>query len=448
MAVYDNIKGIEEEIIKCMKCGNCQAVCPVYKETLSESGVARGKIQLAAKILKGEAKYTPELYKKFDLCLQCQACSANCPCGVKAHKIIMAARAELARQNMLPFAKKAAFNILKKPGLFDFGLRLGSTFQGLAFRKNASGMSPRFPIGLEMRRVVPALADKPLRSELPEVNKAPNSRKKVAFFTGCVTNYIYTSVGKAVVDVLNHNGVDVIIPKEQHCCGAPAIINGDIETGKAMAKSHVDIFSKYDVDAIITVCGTCGGTFEQKYVELLADDPVYEAKARAVARKIRDISEYLVDDLKVNFAKLGSVPISFTYHEPCHIGRGMGLTRQPLEMLTKIPGITYKPMKQPNRCCGGAGSFSLTNYDVSYQILKKKMADIQGTNTNVVVTGCGSCRMQLEDGLAQEKMPHKVMHVIEVVQMAYQNAKEKPAATANKEQTKASQKSGKTKKAS
>lgn len=423
MAIYDNIKGIEEEIIKCMKCGNCQAVCPVYKETLAESGVARGKIQLAARIAKGIVKPTPELYKKFDLCLQCQACSANCPCGVEAHKIILAARAELARNNMLPFAKKAAFSMLKKPGLFDFGLRLGSTFQGLAFRKNASGMSPRFPIGLEMRRVIPALAPQSLRSVLPEVNKAANSRKKVAFFTGCVTNYIYTNVGKAVVEVLNRNGVDVIIPKEQHCCGAPATINGDIETGKAMAKSHVDIFSKLDVDAIITVCGTCGGTFEHKYAELLADDPVYLEKAKAVGAKIRDISEYLVDDLKIDFRKLGKVDITFTYHEPCHIGRGMGLTRQPLELLTNIPGITYKPMQQPNRCCGGAGSFSLTNYPVSYQILKKKVNDIQGTDSSVVVTGCGSCRMQIEDGLAQEKMPHKVMHVIEVVQKAYQASK-------------------------
>ncbi|GAB6181538.1 (Fe-S)-binding protein [Desulfotomaculum defluvii] len=423
MAIYDNIKEIEEEIIKCMKCGNCQAVCPVYKEILSESGVARGKIQLAAKILKGQARFSHELYKKFDLCLQCQACSANCPCGVKAHKIIMAARAELARQNVMPFAKKAAFSVIKKPALFDFGLRLGSTIQGLAFRKNATGMSPRFPIGLEMRRVIPSLASRPLRSELPEENKAPNSQRKVAFFTGCVTNYIYTNVGKAVVDVLNRNGVDVIIPKEQHCCGAPAAINGDIETGKAMAKSHVDLFSKLDVEAIITVCGTCGGTFEQKYVEMLADDPVYATKAKAVAVKIRDISEYLVDELKIDFSKLGKVDMTFTYHEPCHIGRGMGLTRQPLEMLTKIPGITYKAMREPNRCCGGAGSFSLTNYPVSFQILKKKLADIKGTASSVVVTGCGSCRMQIEDGLIQEKMPHNVMHVIEVLQRAYQNGK-------------------------
>lgn len=423
MAIYDNIKGIEEEIIKCMKCGNCQAVCPVYKETLAESGVARGKIQLAARIAKGEVKPTYELYKKFDLCLQCQACSANCPCGVAAHKIILAARAELARQNMLPFAKKAAFSVLKSPGLFDFGLKMGSAFQGLVFKKNDRGMKPRFPIGLDSRRVMPSLAPQALRSELPEVNKAPNSRKKVAFFTGCVTNYIYTNVGKAVVDVLNKNGVDVIIPKAQHCCGAPAAINGDIETGKAMAKSHVDIFGKYDdIDAIITVCGTCGGTFEHKYAELLADDPVYAAKAKAVGAKIRDISEYLVDELKVDFSKLGNVDMTFTYHEPCHIGRGMGLTKQPLEMLTKIPGITYKPLTQVNRCCGGAGSFSLTNYDVSRQILKKKTDDIQGTNTSVVVTGCGSCRMQIEDGLAQENMSHKVMHVIEVVQKAYQNA--------------------------
>ena len=425
MSIYDGLKEIEEELMKCMKCGNCQAVCPIYKETRAEASVARGKLKLAEAILKGEIGYTPGIAKRFDLCLTCEACSANCPCGVKVHEVILAARAELARQKGLPTAKKAAFNLLRHPKLFDLGLRMGGKFQGLAFKRKKKGMSPRFPIGLESRRVLPSLAEKPLKSLIPEESKVKQPRRKVAFFSGCVTNYIYTSVGQAVVEVLNYNDIDVIFPKEQHCCGAPALINGDVECAREMAKSHVDLFSNLDVEAIITICGTCGESFKEKYSQLLEKDPVYAAKAKAIGQKTYDISEYLVDVLKVDFSKLGPVDMTFTYHEPCHLGRGLGITRQPLEILQNIPGLIYKPLKAPNRCCGGAGSFSLTNYPMSYQILGKKLEDITGTGADTVITGCGSCRMQLEDGLAQEKMSQDVMHIIEVVHKAYQNRQQK-----------------------
>lgn len=425
MSIYDGLKEIEEELIKCMKCGNCQAVCPIYKETRAEASVARGKLKLAEAVLKGEIGYTEGIAKRFELCLTCEACSANCPCGVKAHQVILAARAELARQKGLSAAKKAAFNLLRHPKLFDLGLRLGGKFQGFAFKRNNKGMSPRFPIGLESRRVLPPLADKSLKSVIPEENKVNSPRRRVTFFSGCVTNYVYTSVGKAVVDVLNHNSIDVIFPKDQHCCGAPALINGDVETAREMAKSHVDMFSDQKVEAIITICGTCGESFKHKYSELLEKEPAYLEKAKALGNKTYDISEYLVDVLKIDFSKLGPVPMTFTYHEPCHLGRGLGITRQPLEILKNIPGLIYQPMKTPNRCCGGAGSFSLTNYPMSYQILGKKLEDIAGTGASTVLTGCGSCRMQIEDGLAQEKMGQNVMHIIEVVQKAYENRKQK-----------------------
>lgn len=423
MAIYDGIKEIEEELLKCMKCGNCQAVCPIYKETKAEASVARGKVRLAEAILKGEIGYTPGIAQRFDLCLTCEACAANCPCGVKPHKIVLAARAELARQKGIPPAKRAAFTLLKHPKLFDFGLRMGGKFQGLAFSRNKKGMSPRFPIGLESCRVLPSLAEQPLKSRVAESNKVKNPRMKVAFFSGCVTNYIYTSVGQAVIDVLNREGIEVLFPKDQHCCGAPAVINGDVETGREMAKSLVDLFSKEKVDAIVTVCGTCGESFKQRFLDLLEKDPAYYEKAKALGIKTYDISQFLVDVLKVDFSKLGNVPMKVTYHEPCHLGRGMGVTKQPVQILDSIPGLDYQAMKAPNRCCGGAGSFSLTNYPMSYQILGKKLEDITGTGAATIVTACGSCRMQLEDGLAQENMGQNVMHIAEVVQKAYQNKK-------------------------
>lgn len=425
MSIYDGLKEVQDELIKCMKCGNCQAVCPLYQETRREAAVARGKIKLAEAVLKGEVDYTPALAKRFDLCLTCQACSANCPCGVQVHRVVLAARAELARKRGLPGGKKAAFKVLKHPKLFHMGLRIGARTQGLVFKKNGAGMSPRFPVGLELRRVIPPLAGQSLKSRLAEVNPVPNPKMQVAFFSGCVTNYIYTNVGQAVVDVLQHNQVSVLFPLAQHCCGAPVLINGDVATALAMAKSHVEMFSKLNPDAIITVCGTCGESFRHNYVELLENDPVYWEQAKHLAAITYDIAEFLVDVIKIDQSKLGPVKMTATYHEPCHLGRGLGVTKQPLELLQSIPDLKFTPLQEPNRCCGGAGSFSLTNYPLSYDILGRKLKDIEHSGAATVVTGCGSCRMQLSDGLAQEKMSQQVLHTVEVLQQSYQNSKKR-----------------------
>jgi glycolate oxidase iron-sulfur subunit len=107
-----------------------------------------------------------------------------------------------------------------------------------------------------------------------------------------------------------------------------------------------------------------------------------------------------------------------TYHEPCHLGRGLGVTKEPLEIIRTIPGLDFVPLREPERCCGNAGSFSFTHYDISYNILKHKLADISGTGADAVVTGCSACRMQLEDGFAQEGLGKRVFHTAELLAMS------------------------------
>lgn len=417
------LKKVRAEIAKCMKCGNCMAVCPIYKETKAEAGVARGKIQLAAALLEGRLPFTHGVEERLMTCLTCKACSANCPCGVKADEIILAARAAVAGKLGLPLIKTTAFSVLKRPLLFDWGLKLGSRFQGIFLKDNGQGnRSPRFPLGLDTKRVLPVLAGVTFRDAFVPVSLA-NPRLKVAFFTGCVTNYIYTEVGKATVEVLRANNIEVIVPEEQHCCGAPVRIHGDVATAEEMARSHVDSFAKLQVDAIITVCGTCGETFQHSYPELLVNDRVYGPKAGKIAGITHDISEFLVNVVKINSAALSGVNLKVTYHDPCHLVRGMGVSREPREILRAIPGVSLTELKNPARCCGGAGSFSLTHYGLSMDIHRHKADDIRASGAEVVVTGCGSCRMQLEDGLRQHGTPRKVMHTIEVLALAYAGQK-------------------------
>lgn len=424
MSYLKQFPQIEEETIKCMMCGNCQAVCPLYKETRFEGAVARGKIKLTKAILNDEMEYTDELAKIFETCLQCKACAANCPCGVQPDAIVLAARAKLAKERGLPTVKKLIFKGVSNPSLFNTGMSIGAATQGLFFKKSGDSMSPRVPIsGLALRRVIPQLAGKFFIKSVAENHPVAAAKKKVAFFSGCTTNFLYPDVGHALLEVMKHNDIEVVVPKAQHCCGTPVLMHGDVNTATEMAKSHVDIFSKYDIDAIITVCGTCGEAFKKYYPDLLKDVPDYRDRAQQLADKTYDFAQFLVDLVGLDKSKLGPVDASVTYHVPCHIGRGMKAAQQQLEIIKSIPGVKYIAMKEPERCCGGAGSFSLTHYDLSYNVLRKKLADVDSTKADYLVTGCGSCRMQLGDGIAQENMPQKLMHTVELLAKSYRNSK-------------------------
>ncbi|WP_027718664.1 (Fe-S)-binding protein [Desulfovirgula thermocuniculi] len=419
MSLLNGMAAVKEEIIKCMKCGNCQAACPIYKELRLEPAVARGKIHLAGMLAGGELKAAPALAERFALCLTCLACTAVCPSGVKVCDIILAARAALAAELGLPFAKRAAFAALTQPKLFRAGLKTFARLQGLAFRRLAPfKMKPRFPLGLEMRRVVPPLATASFLDRAKEKYPVEKPLARVALFAGCLNNYVYPRVGHAALHVLQANRVEVVIPREQHCCGAPSIYNGATGMAREMARSHVDIFGSLGVDAVITMCGTCGESFAHFYPRLLEDVPGYGKKARELARKTTDIARFLYR-LPLDKGNLRSLDLSVTYHQPCHLGRGLGVVKEPVELLSGIPGTRYTPLKDPARCCGNAGSFSLSHYHLSYRILGHKLKDIAGTGAQVVATGCPACKMQLTDGLTQENMSQEAMHTVEILAHAY-----------------------------
>lgn len=421
----DRIKAVETEIVKCMKCGNCQAVCPLYKETRAENAVARGKVQLAAAVLSGKLDYTAELAHRFDLCLTCMACVSNCPCGVRVDKVVLEARAALAEKRGLPLPHWVVAAGLARPGLMQVGMKAAGITQGLLFKRGERGMSPRFPMGLDLKRVLPPLAGKSLREQLAGKNSPAEPVMRVAFFAGCVTNYVYPGVGLALVEVLNRHGVEVIFPEQQHCCGAPLLIHGIKDSAKEMAASHVNMFTAAGVDAVVTVCGTCGEAFRHHYPELLTGKGEIFDKACQLASCTYDVAEFLTGVVPLNQELLGPLDTNFTYHEPCHVGRGLGAAGKAEELLKAIPRAVYSAMREPGRCCGGAGSFSFEHYKLASRVLERKLNDISDTGAGIVVTGCGSCRIQLNDGLAQRKMPQRVLHTVELLAHSIRSGQER-----------------------
>lgn len=425
---YDDLSQIRRETDRCMKCGNCMAVCPVYATEKVEAGVTRAKIAVAEAVLSGDlALDDPKVYRMLFDCLVCKSCMANCPTRVNFGRIILPLRAALARKNGLPWLKKMIFSTLRHPRLFDAGMKAGAVFNGLAFRgvKDKAAIAPRWPfawagggIGFDAEHLFPKMAVKPLRDRVPEVIPAKDAKLKVAFFTGDSLNYFYPDAGADVIEVLTANQVEVHIPKGQSCCGIPVLVHGDLKTARALARNNLDVFEKCGADYVITGCGSCGAAWQHDFKEVLADDPVYSPKAAYWAGRTYDISTFLAKI--IHFRKpAGRVEATVTYHDSCHLKKSMGVFLEPREILASIPGITFKEMEKPDACCGNGGSYVLTHYETASSIAKRKVEDINRTGANVVSTGCPACMMQLLDNVNRYGNGQQTRHYISLLAEAY-----------------------------
>lgn len=414
---------LQRDLERCVRCGKCRSVCPVFQETDFEPTVARGKLALLRDYLAGLRVPAEELAAVLSRCLLCKSCAAQCPSGVHGDELIAAGRELLVSRRGLPVGKKVSFSLLQHRRIFDFCLSLATWGQKMGL-KRLTGRSTaavlRFPMpGLTRRRVVAPLAARSLRSQYPPVIKVDQPRRTVALFTGCMVNYIYTDAGRAAIDVLTANRVTVLLPRLQHCCGFPVFTSGDTVRGQLLARHNVQVFAALPVDAIVTLCGSCGSAWRFDYPRLLADDPALRAVAQAMAAKTYDICEFLSDVLPLDADGLGKVDTTVTIHDPCHLARGMGVAKQVRRLVTAVPGVKVVEMAEPGRCCGAGGSFSLAYYDLAREINDHKIADIVHTGADTVLTGCGSCRMHINDGLSQKQQPQQVLHTVELLALAY-----------------------------
>jgi glycolate oxidase iron-sulfur subunit len=204
-----------------------------------------------------------------------------------------------------------------------------------------------------------------------------------------------------------------VIPHDQGCCGVPVYTAGDVETGRALARKNIDAFRKHKVDAIITGCAACGAALKQDYEKILG------LKAGDLGAQVYDFSEFLAKHSKLRFGKCLAAATKVTYHDPCHLNRGQGIKEAPRRVLEALPQVDFVEMQEADRCCGGAGTFSLSHYDLSKAIGRRKAGCIAASGADLVVTSCPSCMMQLEDMLGRNRLPQKVVHLAELVAECY-----------------------------
>ena len=407
---------------KCVRCGICQSVCPVFAEIQKESAVARGKVTLIRKLLSKETGYSPKLSTYLLQCLGCGACSENCPNGVRADELILAARALMVEKKGLSLPKRVFLRgILRSVYLLPLLLKTGSLLQSLLLKKipRESGLHLRFSLPyLDKQRFIPATANPFFLERFSEEVRADNATGRIGLFAGCSINYLFPSVGESTVRLLTRNRTSVILPKDQACCGLPAYGSGDLETVKSLALRNVEAFDRKDLEQIMVPCGSCFYFLKEGYLKLFPDDE----RVRAFSRKIVEPSTYFLKQM--DRSPIGNVPqdehkkLRLTYHDPCHMRRGMKIYQEPRRLLQSSQEIEWVEMKQPNRCCGMAGSFNFVYYDLSRKILKRKLDDIEATGADCVATSCMGCLMQLKDGIHQRGMETRAVHLVEVLEKA------------------------------
>ena len=414
---------------QCMHCGMCLPTCPTYAETGREKNSPRGRIALMRGIADGELEVTSSFADEMSYCLGCLACTTACPAGVDYTTLFETARAEVERSGVKRTAPRDLLRAVTLRGLFTRPWLLRAVGRLLWFYQ-ASGIQDLLRV-LRLPAVLPKRlrdleAQTPvIRSEFSDTLIAEvehplgEPRHRVALLTGCMQDLMFSDVNRATADVLLANGCTVVTPRSQACCGSLHAHNGDPETAATLARRQLDAIDPFAVDAIISNAGGCGSHLRH-YDHLLVDDPHYAARAAEWSRKVRDISEWLVE---IGFRKpigvAGTPPLALTYHESCHLCHGQKVSRQPREILKALPGAVLTECAEAQWCCGSAGIYNLTQPKTADWLQDRKVGHLRATGATVVATGNPGCHLQIQNGLRKQGDAAEVVHPVVLLARAY-----------------------------
>lgn len=421
---FHNITPVREQIMKCVRCGKCRSVCPVFAEIRNETAAPRGHVFMVQMLRDGIIAPNEEVYERLANCLMCETCTINCPSGIDIHELNAAARSYIYEKNP-SLGKELVFDTLwTRPGLLKTSAKLmwGAQKTGLQSLARRTGLIRLLPGDLKKaEKILTSVPSRSARSLLKTKNPARGEKKlTVGYFLGCGTDLFNPQVALAAVDVLTRNGCEVIIPSEAKCCGLPHIANGKLETARLLAVHNIKIFNNYDFDYIITDCASCSSALSYKNMEFLLGGLKIEDEAKIFADKIVDLNKFLIEVIDIKIPEnVQNKKTKVTYHDPCHLANAQNIKKEPRELINRIPGVQLIEMSEASRCCGGSGTYALTHYDLSMKILDKKMDSIMETGAEKIATSCPSCIMQLTHGTKRHSFKSEVLHPVELVSNAY-----------------------------
>jgi glycolate oxidase iron-sulfur subunit len=398
-----------------VRCGFCLQACPTFTATGLETESPRGRLYLMRALADGFALPTANVLGHLDQCLQCRNCESVCPSGVAYGKVMEQTRARVLGSKDAPLAWKLRAMFLREVIANPVRMRLFAGGLRFAQATGLHALGEKLPLIGDRAALAPRIAKRPFMKK-DVLADPPGADKRVAMLTGCIMPFAYPRVHRATVRVLARNGCRVSAPASQVCCGALHAHAGDARTARRLARANIDAFLAEQPDAIIVNSAGCGAAMKE-YGELLANDAEYRERAHEFASHVRDVSEFLAD---LPFEPpTGVVEAVVTYQDSCHLTHAQRITRAPRVILQAIPGVQVVEMARPDRCCGSAGVYSLTQPEMSLELLGDKMADVRATGASVIATANPGCMSQLEAGNRREGLPARVVHVVELLDRAY-----------------------------
>ena len=442
----------------CVHCGFCLPTCASYRVLGTEMDSPRGRIHALRAIQAGELELDATVAKHFDSCLGCFACVSACPSGVRYDELIEAARPLLNAPELRNPAQRAFRGLLF--ALLPYPQRLrallaplrsyaGTPLQALARR---SGLTRLFgPQIAAMERLLPPLPPEAFQDDWPVVTPAVGERRyRVGLVLGCVQRLFDHQVNAAAVRVLSANGMEVVIPPSQGCCGAVTHHQGEMDQTRDLASDLIASFEAVigegkaagpePLDAVLVAASGCGHTLK-KYGEILEPPDRGEAErtgAAAFAGRVADIQEFLarvglsesfreaLQPLRHHDGEPASVerPLRLAYHDACHMLHGQGIHDQPRQLLRHIPHVEIREAVEAGVCCGSAGIYNLVQPEEAAELGRIKANDLSGTGADLAVSANIGCSLQIRQHMERCDRPIPVLHPVQLLQRSWAAAKE------------------------
>lgn len=407
-----NNKSSEKILRKCVHCGFCNATCPTYQLLGDELDGPRGRIYLIKDMLENNKPANEKIVKHLDRCLSCYSCMTTCPSGVNYMHLIDHGRHHVEKTYKRPIMDRLIRNFLSKTLSNSFYFKIISTF--VYFAKPFSFFLPR-----KIKQMISFMPTKFPKKTLTKkkiysVEKRKKPVARVALLVGCVQKVISPQINEATIRLLNRHGIEVVVPKGINCCGSLDYHLGKENSAMNNFKKNISIwydeYLKNGLDAIISNTSGCGTTLKD-YGFIFRSDDDLKKKAKKISELTKDISEYLDENVKLNFIKNkeSNKEYRIAYHSACSMQHGQKIHDIPINLIRKT-GNEVLNIPEGHICCGSAGTYNLLQQDIAKKLLDNKIFNIEKTNPQFISTGNIGCIMQIAKGT---KIP--ILHTVEII---------------------------------